>query len=188
MWKGDDANPQPPIRCLILITPHARNRLSVFHRHTVFLVKTYVAQVGNDTHTRYGNVLFDHLNARSQERWVATKLINDVAANPPPLFLFKQPERSKQCCEDSTSINVTNQQAGRIRRICHTHIDDIMRLQINLRRGAGSFKYYDLILTSKAMVALKHKGKEFFDLALIIVGGACLRPHAPLHYELPTGI
>jgi hypothetical protein len=132
--QSDNADPQWPRRPRFEIFPTPCRRGTVFQGDAVFFVETEIGEIGHDTNAGQAKAALHRRYARPQERFIAAKFIDHKAANASAIFGFEQLQGTQQGSEYAAAVDVTHQQAGRIRGVGHAHVDDIMLAQIDFGR------------------------------------------------------
>ena len=74
-----------------------------------------------------------HRNARVKNCFITAKIIDDQALDPGPLLRLQQRHRPIERRKDAAPVDIRAQQDRGIRHLRHTHIDDVLLLQIDLR-------------------------------------------------------
>ena len=113
---------------------------------------------------------FQHGNSRLQDPSVPPEFVDDQPADPVPLLFFQKLYRSVQLGKHSSPVNVPHQEDLRIRQLRHSHIHDIVLLQIDLRRASRSFDHDDVVFRSERLIGLPDQGEVFSFLAEIVHG------------------
>ena len=54
----------------------------------------------------------------------------------------------------AAAVDIARQQHRRIHQLCKAHVDDIIRLQVDLCRAARAFDHDNVVLGGKAVVGL----------------------------------
>ena len=130
---------------------------------------------------------FQHGKARAQNFHVAAEFIDDEALNAGPLLRLQQLHRAVQLGEDAAPVDIARQQDRRIHQLCQAHVDDIVDLEVDLRRAARPLDDDHVHLPGKAVVGGQNIGNEFFFVAEVI-RRLHLAPHLAMDDDLAAHV
>ena len=140
-------------------------------------------------HTHYGQVrfLFQHGKAGPQDLHIAPELVDDEAPDAGTLVGFQQLHSAVQLGEYAAPVDIARQQHRRIHQLCKAHVDDIIRLQVDLCRAARAFDHDDVVLGGKAVVGFQNV-RDKAALHPEIIGGGHLAPGSAIYDDLTAHI
>ena len=101
----------------------------------VFIVDVYVG-VGDDPRHRDAAQLLQRLQSRLQNGPVAPEFVDHHALDAAALVLLQQCHRTVELGEHAAPVDVAYQQHRRVHQLGKAHIDDIILLEVDLRRAA----------------------------------------------------
>ena len=87
-------------------------------------------------------------------------LLIDEAADAGAVLGIEQFEGAQQRGEDAAAVDVAYQDAGCVRGVGHPHVHDVVRPQIDFRRGAGALDDDEVVVGGEGSVAVEDGGKS----------------------------
>ena len=140
-------------------------------------------------HTHYGQVrfFFQHGKAGPQDLHIAPELVDDEPPDAGTLVGFQQLHGAVQLREYAAPVDIARQQHRCIHQLCKAHVNDIIRLQVDLCRAARAFDHDDVVLGGKAVVGFQNV-RDKAALHPEIIGGGHLAPGSAIYDDLTAHI
>ena len=111
----------------------------------------------------------------------------DQPLDPGPLCGVEQGDGAVQLREHPAPVDVPRQQDGGVHQLGQPHVDDVVRLQVDLGRAARPLDDDDVVLGRKAVVGRQNLGDELFFILEVFPGGH-LSPHLPHDDDLAAHV
>ena len=143
--------------------------------------------IGHHPQHRHPGQLFQHGEPRLKQRNIPPEFIDDGARNTSAFLRLQQRHRTIELGKYPAGVNVPHQQHRRIYQLCKAHVDDIICLQIDLRRTARTFDHDDIILTFQTVVG-RHNIRDQLSLHLEIVPCPIVTLHLTVYDHLTAHI
>ena len=139
--------------------------------------------IGDHPQHRDAGLLLQHGETGPQDLHIAPELVDDRADDPLPLLRLQKRYRPEQLGKHPAAVDVSHQEHRGVHQLRQTHVHDIVRLQIDLRRTARPLDHKDVVLRAEAPV----RGQDLGDQGLFhpeIVPGGVIAPDLPVHDQL----
>ena len=134
------------------------------------LVVDIQLHIGHDAHDRDAAPLLQHLHAGVQDGLVAAEFIDDHALEQGLLVRLQQHLGAQELGEDSAPVDVAGQQDRGPDRLCQAHVDDVVRLEVDLRGTPRALDHYDIIFLRQRLIGLQDHGHEALFVGKIFAG------------------
>ena len=92
-----------------------------------------------------------------------------------PLLRLQQRHRAVELREHAAPVDVPDQQHRRIHQLCQAHVDDVVLLQVDLRRAARALDDDDVVFRRQALIGLQ----DLRNQALFSCGNIPPRAYCP---------
>ena len=151
------------------------------------LVLNVHLQVGYDPQHRQLRFFFQHRKAGTQDLHIAAEFIDEQPLDAGALLWLQQRHRAVQLGEHTAPVDVSRQQNGGIHQPGKAHVDDIVCLQIDLRRASGPLNDNDVHGFGQTVVGredLRDERSFHFEVG----GGGHLAPHLAVHDDLTAHV
>ena len=125
--------------------------------------------------------------SRLQNRDVAAEFVDDKALDHRLLVLVQQHQCARQRGKDAASVDVSHQQHRRFGQLCHPHVDDVVLLEVDLRRAARSLQHDDVVLLIQLAVSLHDVG-DHLPFAPVVFFGGQISQHLAVDDDLGSGV
>ena len=120
------------------------------------LVFNICIQIRHNAQHRQPGFVLQHGKAGAQDLNITTEFIDDKPLDAASLPLLKQRNRSVQLGKHPAAVDIPRQQHRRIDQLCQAHIDNVIRLQIDFSRAAGTLDDKNVIFLGKAVVGAQY--------------------------------
>ena len=138
-------------------------------RQTVFIFYLNI-QIRRNSHYRNMTSLFQHFHTWVKDCLISAEFVDDQSFDHLTFIFLQKFHRTDELCKDTASVNVSDQKYRSFRHLCHSHIYDIFRFQIDLCRASGSFDDDNVILCCQRIICF-HNVRHQFLLIFEIVSG-----------------
>ena len=112
-----------------------------------------------------------HRQTGAQNFYVAAEFIDDKPAYTRALVRLQQRHRAVQLRKDAAAVNVARQQNRRVHELCQPHVDNVVRLQVDLGGTARALDDDDVKFIGKAVVGTQNIGNQRLFAAEIFLCG-----------------
>ena len=130
-------------------------------RQAVLVVQLQL-HIGSHADHRNVSQILQHLDARVQNRLVSPEFVDDETFHHLLFFLGEKHHRPDELGKNSAPIDISHQKHRRFRHFCHTHVDQIVLLEIDLRRTSRTLDDDDIILGCQVVEGLLHLRNQLF--------------------------
>ena len=151
------------------------------------LVLNVHLQVGHDPQHRQLRFFFQHRKAGAQDLHIAAEFIDEQPLDAGALLRLQQRHRAVQLGEHTAPVDIARQQNRGIHQPGKAHVDDIVRLQVDLRRASGPLDDDDVHGFGQTVVGredLRDERSFHFEIG----GGGHLAPHLAVHDDLTAHV
>ena len=116
-------------------------------------------------------VFLQHRQPGAQNFYVAAEFIDDKPAYTRALVRLQQRHRAVQLRKDAAAVNVARQQNRRVHELCQPHVDNVVRLQVDLGGTARALDDDDVKFIGKAIVGTQNIGNQRLFAAEVFLCG-----------------
>ena len=106
------------------------------------------------------NQILQHFEAGAQNLHAPAELVDHRALDVGPLLLGHQHHRTVKGGKHPAAVNIPGQQHRRTGHFGHAHIDDILCLEVDLRRASRPLDDQDIVFLRQGAVCLHNRGDE----------------------------
>ena len=152
----------------------------------IFILNVYL-EVGDHTQNGQMGLFLQHRKAGAQNLDVAPELVDDQPLDARPLVRLKQLDRAVKLGEHTAAVDVARQQDRGIHELGKPHVDDVVRLQIDLGGASRALDDDDVHIVGETVVGGKDVRDERF-LHLEISGSGHLSPDFAVHDDLTSHV
>ena len=143
--------------------------------------------IGHHPQHRHPGLFFQGGQAGTQDRRVAPEFVDHQALDAGPLVGVQQGHRAVQLGKHPAPVDIPCQQHRRIHHPGQAHVDDVVRLEVDLSRAARPLDDDDVVFRRQAVVGRQDLGHQLFFVPEIL-GGGHLPPHLPMDDHLAAHI
>ena len=150
-------------------------RDAVLQSQGVLLRDVDIEEIRQNACDRHAGTLAQEIESRSQQRRIAAKLVYDMTFHQRPLLGIQQDHGANELSKDASTVDVRYEQDWRIGVASDSHVDDVVLLEVDLRRAAGTLNHNHVIVRAQAV---ESRGRRFpnrrFQLVIFAGGGNSL--------------
>ena len=117
----------------------------------VLLIDAERVDVRDDPKDGLSRLFFQKVKGGRQEAHVTAKLVDDKALDERTLLRVEQFQRPHKGGKRTAAVDVSDQEDGRAKMLCHAHIDDIVCLEIDLGGAARALDHEQIIRGTQAI-------------------------------------
>ena len=129
----------------------------------------------------------EHIQSAGEKRGVPPKLIEDEARHPGPFPGLQQLDGPHQLGEDAAPVNVPHQEDGGVHPLRQAHVDDIVLLQVDLRRTSRPLDDDGAVFRRKGIIGGQDLREQGFLSGKVVPGGV-VPPDLPQDDDLAAGV
>ena len=123
----------------------------------------------DDAEHRLARLFLQKFDSRRKERDVAAKLVDDKPLDERSFILFQKLQSADERSERTAAIDIGNEQNGRIQILRHAHVDDVVRLEIDLGRASRALDDDGFVLRIETRQRFFDRRKRFERIALVVL-------------------
>ena len=134
---------------------HIQRLDDIFHVQPLgegILILNVHIQVGHHAQHGQARFFFQHGQARAQNFHIAAEFVDDESLNAGPLLRLQQLHSAVKLGEHAAPVDIACQQDGGIHQFGQPHVDNVVRLEVDLRRAAGALDDDDVHILRQAVV------------------------------------
>ena len=143
--------------------------------------------VGHHPHHRDAGLFFQRGQAGAEDLHVPAELVDDQPLDAGPLLGLEQGDGAVQLGEHPAPVDVARQQDGGVHQFGKAHVDDVVRLQVDLGGAARPLDDDDVVFGGQALVGRQDLGDQLLFIPEVFPGGH-LAPHLPHHDHLAAHV
>ena len=108
----------------------------------------------NDTEYGLTRFFLKEVERRCQQRHIPTEFIDDKPLNESTFLCVKQFKGPNERGKRTAAVDIRDEEDGGLQMLRHTHIDDIIRLEIDLGGAARSLDHEQIVFRTEAVKGL----------------------------------
>ena len=115
----------------------------------------------DDAEHGLARLFLQKFDSRRKERDIAAKLVDDKPLDKRSFILFQKLQSADERSERTAAIDIGNEQNGRIQILRHAHVDDVVRLEIDLGRASRALDDDGFVLRIETRQRFFDRRKRF---------------------------
>ena len=123
-----------------------------------------------DAQHRLIGQIFQHFKARFQNLHIAPELIDHDTAETILILLRQQLDGAVGRSKHAAPVDVRHKDHRRVGHLCHSHVDNVIFRQIDLRRRAGALNDDDVIFRCQMIKRLHHFRRQIIFHLIVFLG------------------
>ena len=127
-------------------------------------------QIRRHTHHRDPASFLKHDNTRVQNSLISAEFVDDQPLYHSLLIVLQKLHRTDQLSKNTSTVNISHKKDRCLGHLCHTHIYNILILEIDLGRTSSTFDDNDIVFRCKSVVCLHHIRNQGLLIFEIIPG------------------
>ena len=108
----------------------------------------------NDTEYGLTRFFLKEVECRGQQRHIPTEFIDDKPLNESTFLCVKQFKCPNERGKRTAAVDIRDEEDGCLQMLRHSHIDDIIRLEIDLGGTACSLNHEQIVFRTEAIKCL----------------------------------
>ena len=154
----------------------------------VLIVNAEMLEIRHDAEHRLARLLLKKIDGRRHERDIAAKLIDDESFDERALLFIEQLERPDKRGERAPAVDIGNEEHGRLQVFGDAHVDDVILLEVDLRRAARPLDDDGIELLLEPGECCCHMAEKLHGLPFVILSRAHVSDGLPIDNDLRAGI
>ncbi len=146
-----------------------------------------IHQVRQHAQHRLAGTSLKPVQPRLQQCDIAAKAVDDEAPHPRLLRRAEQLQRADQMSEDTTLVDIGDEDHRAAHRLGKAHVGDVIGAQVDLGRRARAFHHHHLVTLAQAPMGFQYR-LHGHALVIVIGGGIHLSDGPPMNDHLGAGV
>ena len=142
----------------------------------------------DDAEHRLSRLFLQKFDSRRKERDVTAKLVDDKPLDERSFILFQKLQSADERSERTAAIDIGNEQNGRIQILRHAHVDDVVRLEIDLGRASRALNDDGFVLRIETRQRFFDRRKRFERIALVVLLRCHIADRLSHEHDLRAGV